>query len=1157
MKLRTWCIRIGQILTKTVLVFTGFLVFLTLFCAASIKAESGRGGITIRQQNVPIEKVFQSIEKQSGYRFFYNETLLQGAGKVTINLQNVSLQEALDACFHNQPLSYAIVDKTIIVKKRPDQRPQAPVAAAVSLSKPGKIIALRGKVTSGSVPVVGASIMIKGTDNGASTDKEGMFTLPEVEDDATLVVSSVSHSVREVRLNGQTFISIDLAQRTDDLDEAVVVAYNTTTRRMNTGAVTVVKGAEIQNLPNRSFEKSLQGLVPGLLITQGTGQPGGGVANFVLRGIATGADPSNGTIARQPLVVMDGIPLFQDPIASTSLLESPNNNPLAQLNPSDIESITVLKDASAIALYGSRASNGVILVTTKKGKEGKTRIGIRHQTDIADRLKGNQEMLNQDEYLELLYETYKNTNQALYTDAVISEDLKKKFPVMADGSFYAQTDWLNELYRQNAITVANELSVSGGTSRQTFYLNLENTRQNGIEKNTGFDRKSIRFNFDSRPNSWLKLGINTTASYTVQNVGMGNSESGAARISPLNPVRDEYGEFLYNFQWGGATSSDLTNIGSYFPNPAANQTLNINRNISYRGLTRLSGEAKFLRYFSFTTLLGLDFMLTESKLRIHPKLSEGYGFTANAGNIVGRNSRVANLITTNSLRFNKQWANRHTLDILAAHEAQIRNSGVLGISLTGISNNPLTEELQTGTVNNASGVNAKETLLSYFGQANYGFLKKYFLSASVRRDGSSLFGENNQFGTHWSIGGGWVVNSEGFMRFSRGWLDYLKLRGSVGSAGNSAAIINTMRYHRLQLINFINATAILPDPSFAPNPGIKWEKTFTWNAGADIRVLKERLSVSVDVYSRKTTDLLGSIVLPPANGYTGFRTNIGNLRNTGLELSFSASIIKSKNFHWNIAANWSKNRNRLIRSAFPLETSSGSNPQNVNSNSITVNAPGKNYNSFYLVQWAGVDPETGRPLWVDSTGKLSSTWAAAKPVFAGKSQPDGFGSLSQSFSWKSFTLNMMFNYQYGFQVYADATNNPLVNDGMDPFINQGKSAMNRWRKPGDIADNPRRLLFGKVAGSNTSDNSTANSTRYLIDGDFIRLSNVSLSYQLPRQLTQRLKLGGANVYIQGNNLATWTKYSGRQDPENASAMGRISSVYPLQRSWSLGLNLNL
>ncbi|HEX6431808.1 MAG TPA: carboxypeptidase-like regulatory domain-containing protein, partial [Niastella sp.] len=331
MKLRTWCIRMGQILTKTVLVCTVFLVFLTLFCPQLTKAENDRGGITIRQQNVPIEKVFQSIEKQSGYRFFYNETLLQGAGKVTLNLQNASLQEALEACFRNQPLSYAIVEKTIIVKKRPEQQQStAPITATVTFSKPGKIIAVRGKVTSNNTPVAGATIMIKGTDNGANTDNEGVFTLPEVEDDATLVVSSVSHAMREIKLNGQAYIAIDLSKQTDDLDEAVVVAYNTTTVKKNTAAVTVIKGEQIQTLPNRSFDKSLQGLVPGLLVTQGTGQPGGGMSNFVLRGIATGGDIKDFQTVRNPLIVVDGIPVFQDPVQSLGSV-APSNNPMAQL----------------------------------------------------------------------------------------------------------------------------------------------------------------------------------------------------------------------------------------------------------------------------------------------------------------------------------------------------------------------------------------------------------------------------------------------------------------------------------------------------------------------------------------------------------------------------------------------------------------------------------------------------------------------------------------------------------------------------------------------------------------------------------------------------------------------------------------------------------
>jgi TonB-linked SusC/RagA family outer membrane protein len=1131
MKLRTWCIRIGQILTKTVLVFTGFLVFLTLFCPSTIKAENDRGGITIRHQNVPIEKVFQSIEKQSGYRFFYNETLLQGAVKVTLNLQNASLQEALEACFHNQPLSYAIVDKTIIVKKRPEQQQQstAPNVTAASFSKPGKIIAVRGKVTSNNIPIVGASIMIKGTDNGASTDKDGMFSLPEVEDDATLVVTSVSHAAREIRVNGQAFIAIDLAQRTDDLDEAVVVAYGTTTKRMNTGSVSVVKGDDVRDLPFRSVDKALQGLVPGLLVSSGNGQPGAGLSNFVLRGVATADNGLDGSTLRNPLIVVDGIPVSQD-MQQLRKGSSPDviiNNPMAQLNPSDIESISVLKDAAAIALYGSKASNGVILITTKRGKAGKTTFNLRNQTDIAQRLKGKTNLLNEDEYMELLLETYKNTYPTASTDSIMGL-IKEIFPVRVDGSFYPFTNMADLVYNKNVATVSNELSISGGNNRSVYYLNLEWTKQNGTYKKTSYDRKSLRFNFDNKVTNWLKIGMNNALSYNVQNYNFIESSGliGTDLAAPLNPVYYEDGSYVYNY-----------NYPSTLPNPIAAMEYNISRNTSYRGLTKFYGEVNFLRYFKLVSSVGVDFQLTEAKEKRDPRLYDPKIGTSSLG--VGRITegtlRNANLITNNILSFDKLIKRNHTINVLVGQEAQVLSQKNVVAEGTGIRFYTNDQVSNTAT-RTSDGSTFKQTLLSYFGQANYAYKKKYYISSSVRFDASSKFGSNQRFGTYWSAGGGWVVSSEPFMQITRKFIDYLKIRSSIGVAGNSGAINAYTKYSLLTTSNYLNAATVAVYPSTQPfNPNVKWEQTFNWDLGIETRFLNERVGVALDIYRRKTSNLIYSMSIPLNSGAQTILGNIGDIQNKGMEISLNAAIIKTKNFGWSITGNWSTNKNILLKS----------NVKFTKIGTWLSNEEGRNFNSYYMPIWAGVDPATGLGQWYDTTGKASSTYKVAKPEFVGKPQPDGFGSVTNEFRFKNFQLSARFYYQYGFQVYASAD---YSNDGTLPFSNQSKAALDRWQKPGDVALNPKRTLYNND-GYQTS-------TRRLFDGDFIRFQNVLLSYNLSNAITKQLRLNALRVYVQVTNLAIWTKAPG-SDISNANIQGFTGSPgYPDSKTYSLGLNVN-
>lgn len=1131
----------------------GTLIILAFLFSLGAQARNGElpQDITLSFTDASLDKIFKEIRKQTGYSFVYTESEISRANKVTIQVSNSSLDRVLSLCFHDQPLTYTIVDKIVVVKPRQERALAVPVVNTVTAGNPKKI-SMRGRVLNEKGdPLAGATITVRRSDMSTTTDGEGYFSLSEIEEDAVLVVSSVGHVTQQIKLtsNKLNILEVKLPIAIKE-EEEVVVAYNKISSRSNTGAVTVVKGEQIQTLPNRSFDKSLQGLVPGLLVTSGDGQPGSPASNFMLRGIATGGQPINGETYRNPLIIIDGVPVSQEPASFSSLsgvaLTSRITNPLAQLNPSDIETVSILKDASAVALYGSKASNGVILVTTKKGKVGKTLFNFRNQTDIASSLAGKVKMLSQEEYLQLLIESYRNTNPDLYpTDASVLTDLYTKFPIivksLGDTMFYPKSDWTRALLNKAAITMTNEISMSGGNTNSNFYLNLEYTKQNGVVNETGYDRKSIRFNYEHRPVSWLKLGVNSMLSYNIQDYSNDAIALTTESISPLNPIRDINGNYIYNYAWGHGTGS----FEFLRPNPVAQMELNINTSTAYRGLSRLFAELKLFKDFSFSSSLGFDFMLNEVKQKNHPLVS-GSG----KGEISEQNYRTTGLINTNLLQFNKNWNNTHSLSLLAGQEAQINTNKYTFISIQDLSSNPNQDQLLGGTISNAQGNAAKQTLLSYFGQVNYGFKEKYYLSGSLRSDGSSRFGKNNRFGTYWSVGGGWVLSAEHFLKNTNSWLSYLKLRGSMGPAGNSAAISDRFRYDILEVTRFLNGAVVLPAAGFSPgNPSIQWEQTFTWNAGLEMRVLKDRVSISMDVYNRKTKNLIAyDINTALGTGSSMLTGNVGDIKNYGIELSLAANIIRSNDFQWIVSANWSRNQNKLTKSFYPQSTVVGTN---------LVNEVGQPYNSFFLKKWGGVNPANGRPMWIDSTGKTTEDWYIAKPEIVGKPQPDGFGSITNSINYRGIGFSFNIYYQYGSQVYF---NSNLQNDGnsygSDPYLNQAKNALDRWRKPGDIAVNPRRLLNGiAITPSGTvTDEGTLPSTRYLYDGDFIRLSNIKLTYSFPKSLIQPLHLSAVTILLQGHNLATWTKYSG-QDPENVGPSGFGSILYPQTRSYSIGLNI--
>ncbi|MRG47682.1 SusC/RagA family TonB-linked outer membrane protein [Chitinophaga sp. SYP-B3965] len=1113
------------------------LLLVPLFLCTILLANDTQHGekITLSEKAIPLKSVFKKITSQTGIKFVYSNRLIDDEQKVNVSVKDADLEEVMQQIFvgkkfelqRTSPKSVVLIVHEKVVSSIPTSAVTNDIA----------IIDVSGTVSDvAGEKLPGATVLVKGTNKATMTDGEGRFRLAGVLANARIMVSYTGYEAEEVKLQGQRELRVKLQRGENKLSE-VVVAYGMSTQRSNTGAVTVVKGEQIQNLPNRSFDKSLQGLVPGLQITNGTGQPGGGVSSMVQRGISTGGDAFSGSTVRNPLIVIDGIPVTQDNFQNLiGVSNTPISNPLAQLNPSDIESITVLKDAAAIALYGSKSSNGVILVTTKKGKIGKTVIGIRSQLDMAVLPKRNLKNIpTQNQYLQMLFDSYRGANPT-WSDNIIKNDLYNKFPYQVIGGdtvFYSTPDWGEVIYNNAAPTFSNEISVSGGNEKGNFYINLEYTKQDGIVRSTGYDRKSLRINFENKPIEWLTLGTKTSLSYNTQsytNATEGENSYGLVQtISPLNPIRNSDGNYILYYPWGGTSTTGVLN-------PLATLEYNASKNTSYRGISKIYGQASFLKYFNFSSSLGIDFMLSEAMDKVDPRFRGG---VANAATIVDKDRRRANVLTTNLLSAKFLVKNNHDINFLLGQEAQILSERTIGGEVKGDSTAlPYYDQLTSPgyTATQLQGYKFRQTLLSWFGQVNYGFKRKIFFSASMRRDGSSRFGSGELWGTYWSLGGGYVMTEDILKSYAK-YVSFLKLRGSVGVSGNSGAVDPSTKFDVLRQGLYVNRTSVVSS-DVPGNPEIMWEKTLSWNVGLDARLFNDRLMFNIDVYGKSTKDLIYSINLPTISGFISVKDNIGDIKNRGIELSMAVDIIRQRNWRWNASASLSSNKNILVRSYVPFSSLIAGN---------LANEEGRNYNSFYLRQWVGVDPSDGKPLWVDSTGKSTSVYNNAKREFVGKPQPDGFGTLSSTLSYKEFEFSFQFYYQYGFQVLNEKMMT-LVNDGATPYINQASYALDYWKKPGDISPNPRRLLNNKDGGRNAS-------TRYLIDGDYIRLSNVALSYNFNPKFLNSIKLKMIKVFVQGNNLGIWTKLSD-QDPDNVNIAGGLSSPYPNAKNYSIGVQAN-
>ncbi|MDP4820637.1 MAG: TonB-dependent receptor [Saprospiraceae bacterium] len=989
-------------------------------------------------------------------------------------------------------------------------------------------------------PLIGATIQVKGTTTGTVTDLDGGFSVEVPTNTATLVVSYTGYETQEVGItSANRTIDIVLATSAEQLAEVVVVGYGETSKEGLTGAVSSLKSDRLEQVPLASVEQTLQGNIAGLQSNLSNGQPGSQV-EVRIRGQGSISASS------EPLYVVDGVPLFNPGDGLTS--QSETANVMASMNPNDIESVTVLKDASATAIYGSRAANGVILITTKSGKAGKPQVKFSAQVGFNDWAVSdskNVRSLDAREYVDLFMDGELNRGTSIataisrfnnnYPDPQTGRPAVDITPDGAGGYTVGEvrvdTDWFNELSR-TGINQSYDMSVSGGNETLTYFASASYFDQESPIIGVGLDRYSTRANVSVQALPWLKLVNNLNVSRTYQSgpdddTAFSNPIYTMYLLPAVIPTKDAQGlsyDGHKGFFMGGNNP-----VGSLSGDDDLYWILN-------RIVDNVSAEVTLAKGLKFKSNWAIDlYGYNEVYYR-----NARYGDGRNSNGFAQETTRnITNWLGSQTLNYNKTFAEVHNFSALAGYEANkvtTRSSFVQG------QNFPPSPQLRT--IENAAEIVGGTSSLtgfafeSYFGRISYNYDYKYYISASLRRDGSSRFGTENRFGNFWSLGASWRLDQEAFIQNIEA-INELKLRSSYGITGN-AEIGN---FAWLPSVSFGIDYDGSPGGTFTNigNTNLTWEQSAAFNVGVDFRVF-DRVSGVVEYFWRESDNLLLNLPVSRTTGFTSATQNFGAMVNKGIELTLDVDLVNTGDFSWTAGGNISFIENEITRLAEPFVDGTGNRFRR---------EEGREYNEYWVYDYAGVNPDNGLPLWyTDETREATtSVLAQAQRFYIGKSgTPDFFGGFNSNLSWKGLTLDANFSFTWNNYLY-DATAWVTQGDGAFTPRSQTSRVLDRWKKPGDITDVPK-FRWGGNSNSNTQGQS-----RHIYDGTFIRLRNVTLAYQMPSATVKKLGLASARVYARGINFWTWTRDPDLGvDPETA-INGYLGSPVPNMKTLSFGIDV--
>ena len=1036
---------------------------------------------------------------------------------------------------------------------------------------------ISGVVSDATGPVPGVNINVKGTKTGVQTDFEGKYTIKANQGDV-LVISYTGMESSSVKVGASSTINVKMQASSSQLEEVVVTGYGTQKRKEVTGAISTVKGDKLAAIKGQSFDQALAGQVAGVNASTPNGVLGN-QAIIRVRGV------SSISLSNYPLIVIDGVPTWNgDNINQTNAA----NNPLSSMNPNDIESLQVLKDAAASAIYGSRASAGVILITTKKGKKGKTSVNFTSNV-TASSPYNLVKLLNAEQFTTIKNEGLTNTGNPVLTP----NGTTSGFYTMTDANGnLVDTNWYDVAYR-TGISQEQSINLSGANETTRYYLSLGRLDQEGIFRNNDFKRLTTRFSMDHKVNHWLNIGgvVNYTTSMTRGlSTGSANASSfasgGAARLAfaqapNVGPYRNDGS---YNITPGGGSIIGQGNNKTSLQWTNAQYLLDKNTFTAENNhiMSNFYADFKVLKGLTFKTLYGVDFLTTENKDFLDALHGDGQSLNGAATNTMNRYS-ITNI--QNVLNYNVTLGNKHNFSALAGNEVQYSKTDTWGASRRVVSD-PFFNEYQGNftTILPSGNLLVENYLESYFGRLNYDYDKKYYLSVNARRDGFSAFAEGKQWGVFYGGSIGWFLNEESF--FKNLGLDtsvnLLKLRASYGVVGNNQGIGSYAARSFFDAgLNGANGTLFY---SQAGNKNLSWETSNKTDFGLDFAILNNRISGEFGYYKGDVNNLIlnvrqaASTGIPSgANLGTGISSNsildnVGSMRNSGIEATINAKIIANDNFSWTASVNYTTQKNKVTS----LDAT-GSDILIASSNleSVNIVRVNESVGSFYVVQTAGVNPANGRRIFLHRDGtqvqynhsapaagrwtKVSDgtvTRAASQAldgVVMGPSIPTFFGGLNNSFKYKGFDLDISLFFSGGNYIY-NGTKAGLRDQRV---WNNAAEVMNRWTKPGDVTDIPK-IIFG----DNVSNGSSMPSSQNLEKGDFMKIRNISIGYNLPNSLLEKLKLSRFNFNVSIQNAFTFTNYSGF-DPEisangnSGTSAGVDRNSAPLAKTVSLGINISL
>ena len=1112
-------------------IMRSFLFFIFFGLASSYGNTFYSQTIDIELKQVPLKVLFKTIEEKSEYIFLYKDEILKDAKLVSVNLSNATLPTVLNTTLKDQNLGYKIQNRQVVIFKTEQPKSSGSKQAAVETPQfqvSGTVVDATG------MPLPGATVLEKGTSNGTQTNFDGEFTLV-VAEDATLVISFVGFATQEVPLNGQTGIQIVLQEDAAALDEVVVVGYGTQKKSDLTGSVTSLSQDDLNPGANASIDQMMLGRAAGVQINQASSAPGGGLS-IRIRG-SNSLNASN-----EPLYVIDGFPIDNSPnLGSGGAAEVGQNlsprNPLNALNPADVESIEILKDASATAIYGSRGANGVILITTKKGRKGQINVtydvygGIQ---SVAEKM----EVLSTSQYIDVINElSIAQGNSAVFNE----EDISR----IGGG-----TDWQDEVFR-SAPLMNHNLAVSGGSENTNYYASFNYFDQEGVVRNSGIKRYTGRINLETNIGNRAKIGLNFNTSLIKNNNNVDgvntNEEAGPIYSSllydPTEPIFNQDGTFSQSANL--TVNNPVTLINAILSESETNRTFG-NAFLNYDFTQDLSGKFNF----------GTDRQTSRRDIYNTTQTIRGgaAGGIANV-NVLER----SNYLFEYTMTYDKAINEDHALTVLGGITYQKFSSRFFSGNISGFPTDEIeTNNLALGDTNTDVLSSGKEenTLLSYLGRVNYNLFDKFLFTASIRADGSSRFGENDKWGYFPSFALGYKLDQEEFIPDS---FSQLKLRASWGQTGNQEIgnYASQLTFGTGPNVVFGGTVTGSVVPQRIANPDLKWETTEQFNVGLDFGISDGRFSGSLDYFSKKSKDLLFNLPLPRAAGYASILTNVGEVKNSGFEFLFNSHNIVTDNFNWETSLNFSIIENEVVDLGRIESIVTGGVQATGNTAIIREGDPLASYYGYVVtgIFQEGDDianspqptAQPGFPIFEDRNGDGAIT--PADQTIIGTPYPDFTYGIQSSISYKNLKLDFFFQGQAG----VDLLNINLIESLYPANFRRNRLAyhmLDRWtpqntdtKWPSGV--NPNAYGAGKV-------NSLA-----IQDASYLRLKNVKLSYYVPVQKIDFLN--AVQVYVTGQNLFTITDYEGF-DPD-ANSFGRSNvridySSYPLARTYTLGLTAN-